>query len=242
MALQLTVLSDPRRRLPLMMAAGLALVLLAWWLTLPGTEEQVPPPASVPQPAPAPAAATPPTAPPAAPAATPEGLRLFGLTGSGAIIGMPDGSQRLVRIGREVMPSLTLVEIRQHSALLRSAAGEFQLDFQGVAATQGQAPAAAPAASASASDAQLRDETLRYRLGLEPNMADGRIDGFTIRPGANLPALQRAGLRPGDRILSINGSRMDEERLLELAWTIANSDRTEFEYERNGRRLRAAVR
>ncbi len=242
MALQLTALSDPNRRLPLMIAAGLALVLFAWWLTLPDTGPPAPPPPSAPTPAPVAATPSPAPAPPAAPAATPEGLRLFGLTGSGAIIGMADGSQRLVRIGREVMPGLTLAEIRQHSALLRSAAGEFQLDFQGVAAAQGQAPAAAPAASASASDAQLRDETLRYRLGLEPNRTGGRVDGFTIRPGANLPALQRAGLRPGDRILSVNGSRMDEERLLELAWTIANSDRTEFEYERDGRRQRAAVR
>ena len=241
MASQMTAPGDPRRRLYLIVVAGAVLLLITWWLTRPGDEAVAPPAPIAATPPPAPVAATPASPPPTAPAATPEGLRLFGLTGSGAIIGLPDGSQRLVRVGREVMPGLTLAEVRQHSALLRSASGEFQLDFQGVAAASGPPAAAAPQAMASASETQLREETLRYRLGLEPHRAAGRIVGFTIRPGANLPALQRAGLRAGDRIVSVNGSILDEERMLELAWTIANSDRTEFEFERGGRRSRVAV-
>ena len=234
--------ADPRRRLYLITAAGVVLLLITWWLTAPADEAVAPPaPIAVTSP-PAPVAATPTPTPPSVPAATPEGLRLFGLTGSGAIIGLPDGSQRLVRIGREVMPGLILAEVRQHSALLRSAAGEFQLDFQGVAAAAGQPLAAASAATAPASEAHLREETLRYRLGLAPRMAGGRGAGFTIRQGADLPALQRAGLRPGDLVLSVNGSVLDEERMLELAWTIANSERTEFEFERGGRRMRTALR
>lgn len=235
------ITTDPRRRLYLIIGAGIVLLLLTWWLTQPAEEAVAPPAPIAAAPPPAPVAATPTPPAPSAPAATPEGLRLFGLTGSGAIIGLPDGSQRLVRIGREVMPGLTLAEVRQHNALLRSAADEFQLDFQGVAAAPGQPAAAAPQATAAASEAQIREETLRYRLGLEPHRAAGRIAGFTIRPGANLPALERAGLRAGDRILSVNGSVLDEERMLELAWTIANSDRTEFEFERGGRRSRAAI-
>jgi hypothetical protein len=239
------------RRLAWLVGGGLVLLLLAWWLTVPSDElvGVVPPPAAqapvavtaAPAPAtmaiPADQAAAP--AAPATSAATPEGLRLFGLLGSGAIIGLPDGSQRLVRIGREVLPSLTLVEVRQHNVLLRSATGDITLDFGGVAQPGG--PAAAHTAR-PAGDAAQREEVLRYRLGLAPRMEGGRVAGFTIRPGANLPALQRAGLRPGDTILSVNGSRLDEERMMELAWTIANSDRTEFEYERDGRRMRAAVR
>jgi type II secretory pathway component PulC len=151
---------------------------------------------------------------------------------------MADGTQRLVRTGRDVLPGLTLVAVRQHNVLLRSAAGEFVLDFTGAT----PAPAATATAPVAASEAALRDETLRYRLGLAPRMQGGRVAGFTIRQGADLPALQRAGLQPGDTILSVNGSRLDEERMMELAWTIANSGRTELEYERGGRRARAAVR
>ena len=234
-------LSAQSRRLALIVGVGLATLLLAWWLTAPSE-----PPAAAPAPAapaPPPIAATPPTvqAAPIAPAPSTEGLRLFGLLGSGAIIGLADGSQRLVRTGRDVLPGLTLVEVRQQNVLLRSSAGEFTLDFGGVAAAPAPA-AAAPAAPQRASEAAMRDETLRYRLGLAPRMEGGRVAGFTIRQGANLPALQRAGLQPGDVILSVNGSRLDEERMLELAWTIANSDRTELEYDRGGRRLRAAIR
>lgn len=240
MALQLTAAGDSRR-LHRMIAGGAVLLALAWWLTFPAAE--APPQPSSPvvvAPAPPPITAAPVPPAPAAPAPTPDGLRLFGLTGSGAIIGLPDGSQRLVRIGGETMPGVILVETRQHSALLRSAAGEYQLDFQGVAAAPGQA-APAPQSRISAGDAQLREETLRYRLGLEPHRANGRVSGFTIRPSANLPALLRAGLRTGDRIVSVNGNILDEERMLELAWTIANSERTEFEFERAGRRSRVAV-
>ena len=56
-----------------------------------------------------------------------------------------------------------------------------------------------------------------------------------------MPALERAGLRPGDVIVGVNGSEFDEERMLELAWQIANSGRTEFEVERGGRRIRLAI-
>ncbi len=238
--------SPDSRRLALIVGGGLVLLLLAWWLTAPGDE---PPTTSTPAPAapePLPVAAPMPAAtvaaPPAAPVPSTEGLRLFGLLGSGAIIGFPDGTQRLVRIGRDVLPGVTLVAVRQHNVLLRSGGGDLILDFGGVGAAPGAAaPGTAPAGHPAA-EAALRDETLRYRLGLAPRMEGGRVTGFTIRPGTSLPALQRAGLRPGDTILSVNGSRLDEERMLELAWTIANSDRTEFEYERGGRRQRAAVR
>jgi type II secretory pathway component PulC len=56
-----------------------------------------------------------------------------------------------------------------------------------------------------------------------------------------MPALERAGLRPGDVVVGVNCSGFDEERMLELAWQIANSTRTEFEVERGGRRTRLAI-
>jgi general secretion pathway protein C len=244
MSMAIPTNSTDSRRLAMIVGGGLVLLLLAWWLTAPGDEPAAPAPTPA-APAPLPVATAAPAtvaAPPAQPAPSTEGLRLFGLLGSGAIIGFPDGTQRLVRIGRDVLPGLTLVAVRQHNVLLRSGGGDIILDFGGVAAAPGAAaPGPAPAGQPAA-EAALRDETLRYRLGLAPRMESGRVTGFTIRPGTSLPALQRAGLRPGDTIISVNGSRLDEERMLELAWTIANSDRTEFEYERGGRRLRAAVR
>ena len=88
--------------------------------------------------------------------------------------------------------------------------------------------------------ARRRSRKRRAPVGLAP-AAERRVTGFSVRPGADLPVLARAGIQPGDVILSVNGSILNEEQLLELAWTIANSNRTEFEVERGGRRLRLSA-
>ena len=179
-----------------------------------------------------------PQAPPVAPPADASTLRLYGVLGGGAIIGLADGSQRYVPLGREVLPGLRLVRVEVRHAVLDSGGAEVRLGFDGVADAAGAPVQAAPP---PAGDAALRQETQRYRLGLVARRENGRATGFTVRPGAELPVLARAGIQPGDVILSVNGSQLNEEQLLELAWTIANSARTEFEVERGGRRLRLAV-
>lgn len=172
-----------------------------------------------------------------APAADLSQLRLYGVLGSGAVIGMADGTQRFVAVGRDVVPGVTLRRVEVHHALLATASGEVRLGFDGIAQ-----PQAAPAAAAAPpAEAAQREESLRYRLGLAPRMASGRVDGYTLRPGASLLALERAGIRPGDVILRVNGSRLDEERIAELAWQIANSGNVEFEVERGGRMMRMAL-
>jgi S1-C subfamily serine protease len=118
--------------------------------------------------------------------------------------------------------------------------GELRLGFDGASPVL-PAAAATAATAAPASEKALRDETLRYRLGLTQRQAGGRTTGFVVRPNVSMPALERAGLRPGDVIVGVNGSGFDEERMLELAWQIANSSRTEFEVERGGRRIRLAI-
>ena len=214
--------------------AGAAALLLA--LTLVRRDLPEPPPLPV---SPPPMVAQPiqaPPAPPAAPTVSPEGLRLHGLTATGAIIGAADGRQRLVRIGRDVVPGLTLERIEQNRAVLRSGDTRYLLGFEGATAAPGDPPVIAAQAAPQGGD------DLRYRLGLAPVRDGDRVIGHTIRSGAELPALARAGLRPGDTILSVNGSVLDEERMLELAWTLANSERTEFEVRREGRTMRMAVR
>jgi len=217
-------------------AAALLLLLLILYLLIPG--EDAPPAA----PALAPVAVSPP-APASAPASQPapapgaeiSGLRLHGLLASGAILSFADGSQRLVPVGREAMPGLRLERIEQNQAVFASAGGEVRLGFDDAAQAGEQAAPAAPTARAP-----QQPDSLPYRLGLAPRRIGGRVQGFTVRPGADLPDLARAGIRPGDTILSVNGSVLDEERMLELPWQIANSTRLEFEIERGGRRLRLA--
>jgi membrane-associated protease RseP (regulator of RpoE activity) len=213
--------------------SGGGLVIAALFAYLLWPEAQSPPAPALPVQAPPAIVIAPPPAVPAAPTAVDVSrLRLFGVMASGAVFGMADGSQRFVPVGREVVPGATLLRVELHHAVLATAAGEVRLGFDGV---DQAAPAATPAATAQG------EETLRYRLGLEPRIVRGRIDGFTIRPGASLPALARAGIQPGDVILRVNGAQLDEERREELAWQIANSGPVEFEIERAGRPLRLTL-
>jgi general secretion pathway protein C len=227
----------------LIQAAGIAIILfLLYLLVLRGGSEPTvsvvqPEPQALPQtippPSPPPAVVA---APPLAPPADISGLRLHGLLASGAVIGFPSGRQRLVPIGRDALPGLTLRRIEQNVAVFDSGGQELRLGFDGP--VQG-GPAAAPALPAG-QNAQS-EETLRYRLGLAPRRAGGRVTGFTVRANVEMPALARAGIQPGDVIVAVNGSAFDEERMQELAWQVANSTRMEFEVERGGRRLRLSL-
>ena len=67
----------------------------------------------------------------APPGAVPDGRRLTGVTATGAIFAYADGSQRLVRRGREVAPGLTLEAVRLREVILSSGAGRFRLSFSG---------------------------------------------------------------------------------------------------------------
>lgn len=226
----------------LIQGAGIAIIaFLLYLLLLRGGPDTVipvartePPAAPVPMAPPAPPVAV--ATPPPAPAGDISGLRLHGLLASGAVIGFPSGRQRLVPVGREALPGLTLRRIEQNAAVFDSAGGELRLGFDGP--VQG-APAAAPALP-SGQSAQS-EEALRYRLGLAPRRAGGRVTGFTVRDNVEMPALARAGIRPGDVITGVNGSAFDEERMQELAWQIANSTRIDFEVERGGQRLRLTL-
>lgn len=233
--------AEPRTR-PLFLAIGGGVILLLLiYLVVGPARNKDSAPASVSAPpatAPVPAAPPGPLAAPAVapPAASPQGLVLRGVAGSGAIIGYPDGSQRLVAIGREALPGLTLIAVRPNEAVLRGGGAEYRLGFTGAEA----APAAVDAPAATPEAAWRRD-TQRYLLGMAPRQVNGRISGYTLRGGASFPALAAAGLRPGDLLLTVNGSELDQERLMDLAATLANSSRTIIEYERGGRRMRAVV-
>ena len=192
----------------------------------------------------APVAAPPPSPPTAAAEPAPDlgQLRLHGLTASGAIIATGSG-QRLVRLGREVIPGATLETVKQHHAVLATATGRFELGFLGLAEAATVTAISPTGQATSTSPPQTRrEETLQYRFGLAPRRDGGRITGFALRSGAEMPLLQRAGLRAGDVLVSVNGQAFEsEERVMELASEIAGSYTAEFEFERDGRRMKASL-
>lgn len=252
----------PRERLFLAVGAA-ALLLFLLYIMLPGGSDEAEPielasdpPASssitTPPPA-APMVAAPPP-PPVAPQADPSaaaGLTLRGVTGGGPgggaiIVADASGAQRVVRMGREILPGMVLQQVGLNHAIASAAGGSVRLELNksGAVAVAPAAPAAPAMAAAgpTAQPASRQRETLQYRMGLAPQKANGRTNGFALRPGAEMPLLRQAGLQPGDVIVAVNGQSFDsEEKVLELASEIAGSYTAEFEFIRNGKRMKAAL-
>jgi membrane-associated protease RseP (regulator of RpoE activity) len=169
-----------------------------------------------------------------APAAMLHGLKLRGIiargagTAGAAILETPDGRQRLVRIGQAPAPGVRLVAVGAASVTLATADQRLQLDFGD----------ARPAASAAPPPADERTRKIMgWKLALEPRRLQGRINGFTVLPGPLPPALERAGLRAGDVLLSVNQNQLNNlERVTDLADEVGGSYTAEFVFERGGQR------
>lgn len=126
---------------------------------VPAAERGAPPPAAT-VPAPQPPTAVPPAVaaaqaqPAPSPGGLPEGLKLTGVTATGAIFAFGDGSQRLVQRGREVAPGITLQTVRVQEVILSANGANLRVTFSGPAMSV-QAPATpAPAATPTPTPAQ----------------------------------------------------------------------------------------
>lgn len=198
-------------------------------------------PASAPVPQPMTAPVTPPQAPaPALPMVSADGLILYGVSGASpsaaAIIGSRLGGQRVVAVGSDYRPGLKLAEIGVDYAVLQNGAQNIRLELSRYAAGgSARVTAALPA------EEEQKIEAAVLRNILRPVMANNRIGGYALKAGESLPQLIRAGLQPGDVIMSVNGSQLDEERMSELAWQMGNAAKTEFVFLRNGKKMRATV-
>ena len=235
-----------REKRLIQVAILLAIIVLATLLLRSGGGSAPAPPGPVAAPVVAPVAATvpvrpPPTvatapAPPPALAADLSQLRLYGLLASGAVIGSASGGQRLVPVGREALPGLTLVRVEQNHAVFQSASGDVRLGFDGIVAADPAASAPVPVPTPQ------HEEVLRYRLGLAPRTQDGRVTGYIVRSNVEMPALARAGIQPGDVIVAINDRLFDAEMLSKLPRIVASPGGARFGVERGGQRLQLSLR
>ena len=246
---------QPREKRVVIAGAAIATVLLAYLLWPSGgggsAVELVPasqrPAAAAAAPQPIPLVQAPPPAV-AAPAGLTEGLILHGVMAGGAIVGFPDGTQRYVPIGREVIPGLRLQGVQLREAILAAGSVNYRLGFGGPAVPLTPVPAgaavpvppAAPPASVAAPPIAQRAEMGRYLQALSPRQVNGQVSGYTLRPGIALPALEQAGLQPGDTILSVNGAPMTQSHVERLARLQAGTS-LQLEVDRSGQRLRLVV-
>jgi general secretion pathway protein C len=69
----------------------------------------------------------------------------------------------------------------------------------------------------------------------QPVFANGVQRGYRVYPGRNRQQFGKLGLMPGDLVLSINGTPLDDpQRGMEVFNTISTSDRVSVTVERNG--------
>jgi general secretion pathway protein C len=101
---------------------------------------------------------------------------------------------------------------------------------------------AAPVAPAPAASVERVQQLIRENPGIlgqviqrQAVFADGKLRGMRVYPGPNAVAFSRLGLRPGDLVVAINGSRLDDQtRSNEVFGTLANSAEAHITVTRNG--------
>ena len=216
----------------LAIGGGLALSAGLVWM-LRGGDEPLPP--ASPPPAPVVAALVP---PPAAAITAPPDLTLAGLRAGpdgGMAIVVAGGKQYLLRPGRSLrhrnIGGIRLLRVEPGRAILAGPAGEMVLAF-GDATPAGPVGRTAPPGG----------DPTPWRLALGPVKASGRLAGWRLDSLAGLPALARAGLRPGDVLLSANGTDLiSEEKIMELPQELAVNGRLLLVYRRGAARREAVI-
>ena len=155
--------------------------------------------------------------------------------GGAAIIEAGDGRQRLVRVGGQVAPGVTLVAVAAGSAVLLSGGTRQTLLLDGSRPV--------PVVTAGGKVDMLAATADDYRIGLKPVREDGRIIGYRIADVSRLPVFRMAGLQPGDMVVAISGQALQaQEKLLELPAEIAGSNTVVIDYRRGGAPATATVK
>jgi general secretion pathway protein C len=115
--------------------------------------------------------------------------------------------------------------------------------------TQGSGPvtsASPPPSAGNAPAAGLADRVRRMIaqdpgsvaeiMRPQPVFANGQQRGYRVYPGRNRQQFSKLGLRPGDLVMSVNGTPLDDPaRGMEIFRSIGSADSVRVTIERNGR-------
>jgi hypothetical protein len=216
----------------LAVAGGLALSA-ALVFVLRGGDEAPPEPSTAPIAAPA-ATAPEPAVPTPATAPMPGDLLLTGLRDG------PDGGmaiietgkrQYMLRPGRSLPGGLKLLRVESGRAILSGPAGELVLAFPDGKAGAASAPAGPPGG-----------DPTPWRLALNPVRTGGSISGWRLDSLAGLPQLEKAGLKVGDVLISVDGTPLiSEEKIIELPQELAMNGNVRVAFTRAGKTMELPV-
>jgi general secretion pathway protein C len=253
----------PRERVFVLVGAAALLLFLFWLLFWRGGDESEPvlladssrPPALSAPTIVQPSVVAPPPLLPVVPApplnaaptqASAAALTLQGVSGGGpgggaALIQYQTGSQRLVRVGREIVPGMVLTSVGPTYATANSGGGELRLALNRPGATPVVSAAAPASTSVPPPPMAQKREAMELRLGLEPIRANGRMRGYRVKPGPQVAILKEALLKPGDLLLSVGGVPLTSEaQLLRVPTEIGNAPVT-ITFERDGLNMTTSV-
>jgi general secretion pathway protein C len=168
------------------------------------------------------------------------------------VIESPGQGQRALPAGAEIADGVRLVEIHPDRVIInrRGARETIYLREEGrrnalaaaaprPAASPASRPAASPDAGSDAGPdpeaaAGLQVEDWIDGLRLEPVLSDSGMQGLRVRADTRGQVLQASGLRPGDVIRSVNGTRLDGAQAARaVAQTFETAGEARLEIERD---------
>lgn len=180
-------------------------------------------------------------------------LKLFGTRideamGRGsAILAGPDGVQKSIAVGEEIIPGVVLREVAfDHVSIERGGVREdLFLDQSGGTGASGSAfPAAGAGASASTPTgaAGVTVQQFQNEIGFVPRVEGGRISGLVVRPEGSGAAFRAAGLRDGDIVTQIGGRPVQGPSDIErLAGQLSGGGTLSMMVDRGGQSLPLSV-
>jgi len=156
-----------------------------------------------------------------------------------AIIDAENGRQRIVRVGDEIAPGITVEAIHpDRIEINRRGAREsvYLRDRERRQARQAASGAPATPAPTPASAARTPEiDQMIEELDLGPRLREGQLIGFDIGSDANRDWLARFGLEPGDVILALNDTPVSAPDA--LARALSTSGDVRLSIQRDGQRL-----
>lgn len=164
------------------------------------------------------------------------------VSASSAVIAYPDGIQKRLVPGDEVLPGVLLVNVTSDSVHL-SRSGI--LETLSLNASRGSlfAPAAEPMPSAPQQYASLENVTPASVVAdtiLTPEFRSGQVSGYRMAPRGN-GAFEAAGLESGDLILRINGEAIEGLRPEQISQSVARGPAVSLDVVRQGAIVRLRV-
>jgi general secretion pathway protein C len=160
-----------------------------------------------------------------------------------AIIGESAQGAKVYTVGAAVRPGTVLKAVYPDKVIL-DRGGQLEslnLPKQSTANVQINRPAAVqPLPNQQFADnlrrlAETNPSAFSEVVRPQPVFANGVQRGYRVYPGRNRQQFAKLGLQPGDLVLSVNGTPLDDpQRGMEIFNTIGTSDRVSLTIERNG--------